>query len=237
MTIYVDWPPKWPEKKLLIPETNNGENKMMSEQIGELMAALSKAQGEMKGAYKDSANPYFKSKYANLAAIIEAGRDTLSKNGLAITQLLNNVEGKLVLESILGHSSGQWIKSTIPILMAKNTPQEMGSAITYAKRYAWAALAGISSTDEDDDGEKAEQGFRDQQKALKEESDIDLDFWNQFASSKEEDQQLLEFIKTRISKGKFTALEVKKSALEKPEKFLSSFQKWLDEKENNLVQQ
>ena len=204
---------------------------MMSEHIGELMAALAKAQGEMRGAYKDSSNPYFKSRYANLAAVIEAGRDSLSKHGLAITQLLTTVDGKLVLESILGHSSGQWIKSVVPILMAKNTPQDMGSAMTYAKRYAWAALAGIGSTDEDDDGEKAQESFREAEKASKEELETPNLFWNEFSSGKEEDAMIGHFLKSRTSKGKFREVDVMKSAIENPDKFLGSYHKWLAEKE------
>lgn len=208
---------------------------MMSEQVNELFSALSKAQGELKAAFKDSSNPFFKSKYANFSSVVESSREALSKNGLAITQLICQEDGKYILKSILGHASGQWIMSVLPLLMAKGTPQEMGSVISYMKRYSWSALIGQATTDEDDDAEKAEEGFREQQKSSKEESELELNFWNEF-STKDNFEDIKEFLKTRTSKGKFSPQQVMKSALERPPEFLKSFNKWLAEKEANLVQ-
>lgn len=127
-----------------------------SESIKELAVALSRAQGEMESAEKSLENPYFKSKYAGLAAIWDACRGPLSKNGLSVSQvptLIANPD-QFVLETILIHSSGEWISSLYPINPAKpNDPQALGSCITYARRYALAAMVGITS--EDDDGEAA----------------------------------------------------------------------------------
>ncbi len=126
-----------------------------SENIAELASALSKAQGEYTPALKDSANPFFKSKYANLCSIVKACQEPLSKNGLSVTQGTNQDEkGNWILTTMLMHSSGQWIKSQTPIITLKPDIQSFGSASTYARRYAWASIAGVT-TDEDDDAEAA----------------------------------------------------------------------------------
>lgn len=126
-----------------------------SENINELAAALAKAQGEYTPALKDSANPFFKSKYANLCSIVKACQEPLSKNSLSISQATNKDEsGTWVLTTTLMHSSGQWLKSQTPIITIKPDIQSFGSASTYARRYAWASIAGVT-TDEDDDGESA----------------------------------------------------------------------------------
>lgn len=121
---------------------------IQSEQINEIMAALAKAQGEIGHASKDSANPYFKSKYADLASVWQACRGPLSKNGLAVTQTLDLAGERQVLVTTLGHSSGQWIKSLMALpSLAK--PQEVGSCVTYYRRYALAAMVGVYQDDDD----------------------------------------------------------------------------------------
>lgn len=121
-----------------------------SEQINELSAALAKAQGEIKGALKDSSNPFFKSTYADLGSVWDACRGPLSKNGLAIIQVPDFTEaGNMVLYTMLTHSSGQYIQSSYLIIPVKNDPQGMGSAISYARRYSLAAMVGIYQVDDD----------------------------------------------------------------------------------------
>lgn len=131
---------------------------MRSQQINELMGALAKAQGEMSGAAKDSANPFFKSKYADLNSIWTACREALSKNGLAVTQTTLEVEGGLYLETLLGHSSGQYVASRLPIRVKSdgktNELQVLGSCLSYLRRYALAAIVGVAPAD-DDDGQSA----------------------------------------------------------------------------------
>ena len=117
-----------------------------SESIAALSAALSKAQGEMRGAVKDSANPFFKSRYADLASVIEAAREPLAKNGLAVIQLINETGG---VETVLTHSSGEWISSTIQLTPKTNSPQDMGSIISYGRRYSYAAIVGLAQVDDD----------------------------------------------------------------------------------------
>lgn len=126
---------------------------MKSEQINELATALAKAQTEIKPALKDSDNPFFKSKYADLAAVQAACMPYLTKNGLSVVQQVNYVNNETILETTLMHSSGQWIKAIAPVKPTKNDPQGLGSALTYMRRYSLAALVGVSQ--EDDDGNAA----------------------------------------------------------------------------------
>ena len=131
--------------------------KMQSDQINELAMALSKVQGEMSSAIKDSSNPFFKSKYADLSSIWNCCKEPLSKNGLAIIQTMDLKEGQNVLITTLAHASGQWMRSCLPILNEKNNAQGLGSAITYMRRYALSAIVGVTC-DEDDDGNEACKG-------------------------------------------------------------------------------
>ena len=124
-----------------------------SESIKELALALSKAQAEISPAEKDAENPHFRSHYATLTSTIEACRP-MTKQGLSFVQaVISNGEG-LALETMLMHQSGEWICSVTPLLLDKQNMQGLGSAISYAKRYALAAMIGVSS-DKDDDGEEA----------------------------------------------------------------------------------
>ena len=124
-----------------------------SAEIGELACALSKVQGQIVGARRDSRNPYFNSKYADLASIWEACRKPLAENGFAVVQTMASDTDIVRVITRLIHSSGQWIKGELSLKPIKNDPQGMGFAITYARRYALAAMVGVSP--EDDDGEVA----------------------------------------------------------------------------------
>jgi hypothetical protein len=125
-----------------------------SENINELAASLSKAQGEMQAAIKDSINPFFKSKYADLGSVWDAARPVLCKYGLCVMQSTEILGEKIVMSTILAHSSGQWVKSYLPLNPSKNDSQGMGAAMTYLRRYSLSALVGVVC-DEDDDGETA----------------------------------------------------------------------------------
>jgi hypothetical protein len=107
----------------------------------------------MQNASYNRVNPAFKSKYADLAAIREATLPALNKHGLAIWQGTEVDEKGLRLTTRLLHKSGEWMESTYPIPLS-DKPQVMGSALTYARRYTWAAACGITA-DEDDDAEIA----------------------------------------------------------------------------------
>ena len=125
-----------------------------SETIKDLAAALSKAQGQIEGAKKDSENPHFRSKYADLASVWEACREALSASGLAVVQSPGPVaDGRMEMTTQLVHSSGQWMRGTLTIPLGKVDAQAYGSATTYARRYALAAFVGVAP--EDDDGNAA----------------------------------------------------------------------------------
>lgn len=130
-----------------------------SEQINEVVSALSKAQGKFATVKKSGKNPMFKSAYATFDDIIAAVRAPLAENGLSFSQILGMDQGIPTLSTILFHESGQFIGSeTLLILGGGNRGtsevQVFGSALTYMKRYALAALLGVAS-DEDDDGNDA----------------------------------------------------------------------------------
>jgi hypothetical protein len=120
-----------------------------SEQIGELAKALAAAQGKITGALKDSSNPFFKSRYADLASVWDACRGPLSENGLAVVQLTESDDAGVYVSTTLAHSSGQWMRSRLRLSPKDSTPQGMGSAITYGRRYALAAIVGVAQVDDD----------------------------------------------------------------------------------------
>jgi len=125
-----------------------------SEQLNELAAALTKAQADMDGAKKSSANPFFKSKYADLSAVWDACREPLTKNGLSVVQTAGMEGDSVTITTMLLHSSGQWIRDTLTMKPKDTTPQGVGSTITYGRRYALSAIVGVAP--EDDDGEAAQ---------------------------------------------------------------------------------
>ncbi len=123
-----------------------------SEQFQEIAAALAKAQAAMENVNKSSVNPHFKSRYADLAAVREATVPHLAANGIAIVQpIIPNSDG-MIIRTMLIHSSGQWIASEFPVPRLQRI-QELGSYITYARRYSWMGLCGLAP--EDDDGNAA----------------------------------------------------------------------------------
>lgn len=126
-----------------------------SESIKELATALCFAQAEMGGAVKDSNNPFFKSSYADLTSIIKALKEPFANHGLSYVQLPITSEGGkgIGVTTMLMHKSGEWLQSEYLLPMVKADPQGAGSAITYARRYALQAMAGIPAVD--DDGEAA----------------------------------------------------------------------------------
>lgn len=127
----------------------------MSEKIDALAEALAKAQGEMKNAVKGCDNPFFKSKYADLAECLNVAREPLSKNGLSIFQANEGIveSNKLAVTTMIMHSSGQFLKVTSSYPIQKNDAQGFGSTLTYARRYSLAAALGLAQ--EDDDGNSA----------------------------------------------------------------------------------
>lgn len=120
-----------------------------SESIGKLAQALAKAQGEMENASKNSQNPHFRSKYADLAEIINTVRPVLAKHGLSVTQF-PSFDGTLAhVETIIAHESGEWMSGTTSSPVQKADPQGIGSATTYLRRYSLAAVCNLAQEDDD----------------------------------------------------------------------------------------
>lgn len=131
-----------------------------SESITNLAAALVKASAAIKPIPKDRTNPHFKNRYATLDAIVEATRPVLAAHGLAVIQgsaVPETHEGTLVgfnVETMLVHSSGEWLSNAVLMPVEKASAQGAGSALTYGRRYGLSALLNLTA-DEDDDGETA----------------------------------------------------------------------------------
>lgn len=120
-----------------------------SESIAALAAALADAQGEMENASKSSVNPHFKSKYADLAEIINTVRPVLAKHGLSITQF-PSFDGTLAhVETLIAHKSGEWMSGTTSSPVQQSNPQGIGSATTYLRRYSLAAACNLAQEDDD----------------------------------------------------------------------------------------
>lgn len=130
----------------------------MSSDINELAAALAKAQGEMTGAVKGSANPFFKSRFADLGSVFEALREPFARHGLSVVQAPTTAEQEgmvyVHVETMLLHASGQWMKSRLGCVVKDASPQVIGSAVSYLKRYSLQSMAGLPAVD--DDGEAAQ---------------------------------------------------------------------------------
>jgi len=127
-----------------------------SDSIKELATALSKVQGELTYAKKDSSNPFFKSRYADLESVWDACRSLMAANGLSVIQMPGNYfEGRMWLVTRLCHNSGEWIEQEMSVPVQKADAQGAGSALTYMRRYALAAFIGVVQAD--DDGNAASQ--------------------------------------------------------------------------------
>ena len=127
-----------------------------SDSIKELATALAIVQGQLTFAKKDSKNPFFKSNYADLESVWDACRSLLSDNGLAIMQFPGDyVDGNMTLTTIMTHSSGEWVAQNMSLPVSKPDAQGAGSAITYMRRYALAAIVGVVQAD--DDGNSASE--------------------------------------------------------------------------------
>jgi hypothetical protein len=125
-----------------------------SDSIKELATALNKAQGEFQHARKETKNEYFKSNYADLASCIDAAKKPLADNGLSVSQIIDITDdGHMILETILMHTSGEFLSGRSYLNPLKNDPQSFGSVCSYFRRYAFSAITGIAA--DDDDGNSA----------------------------------------------------------------------------------
>lgn len=129
-----------------------------SEQTNELAKAMSLAQGQMKPAKKDSINPHFKSNYSDINSVIACTKEPLANNGLTVWQDVTTSEAGVGVLTRISHSSGQWVEfGPLVVPLSKRDAHGIGSATSYAKRYALCAALGVASVDDDDDGQVAVQ--------------------------------------------------------------------------------
>lgn len=124
-----------------------------SPELGQFAEALAAAQLEMENASKNAANPHFKSKFADLAEVINTCRGPVAKNKIARVQSVLNRDGEVGVRTMLVHASGQFVASTAWCRPQQPGPQAMGSVITYLRRYSLAGAVGLAQ--EDDDAESA----------------------------------------------------------------------------------
>lgn len=125
-----------------------------SETTTKVYSALFKAKLSFERAKKSENNPFFKSKYADLNSILDACEEGLSTEKLMVLQPVVHDETGTVVETRIVHvDSGEWVSSTMPLILVKNDMQAAGSAVTYARRYSLQAILGLQT--EDDDGEAA----------------------------------------------------------------------------------
>lgn len=118
-----------------------------------IYAALAAAQQEMGKAIKDTKNDHFRSKYADLASVMDACMGALNRHGICVMQPTGEDEGGRFVKTILAHISGETVECRVPLIVQKNDMQGYGSAVTYARRYGLMSMAGIAP--EDDDGNAA----------------------------------------------------------------------------------
>ena len=129
-----------------------------SESIAALAGALAKAQGEIYGAVKDSTNPHFKSKYADLSSVVDAIRPAFKKYNLCFVQTIHEAPDSVGVETIIMHESGEWLSNGVIFIPVgnKRDAHAYGSALTYCRRYSLSAATGVAP--EDDDGNAAVAG-------------------------------------------------------------------------------
>lgn len=124
-----------------------------SDTITTIAPALLAAQKAIKAALKDSTNPHFKSKYADLSSVIDAVKNALNEQGITFLQGVQHADNGVAVETMLLHKSGEWISSTLDVPASKQDAQGYGSAITYGRRYGLQSMCGVPA--EDDDGNAA----------------------------------------------------------------------------------
>ncbi len=205
-----------------------------SEQINEISAALAKAQGEITCAIEDKINPHFKSSYASLNSIFNACRSQLSKNGICIVQSLSTANDMYVLTTLLAHSSGQWMSSQLPFASLKCTPQALGSALTYFKRYSLSAMTGVSSGDDDDANSVENEVKREIPNRSKPIELIKAEGYENFCNLHgiKDGSPIMTYIESIIlNKKHLSKIGIINAALRDSDRFFESFEEW--KKHNN----
>lgn len=212
---------------------------MHSEQINEISLALSKAQGEMqsaifdKEAHVNGPKAKYVFRYASLNSIWDCCRSPLSKNELSVSQITVINDGMLFLETILMHSSGQWIKSKMFVADYRSPPQQIASSLTYMKRYSLSTVIGICSDDDDDANSSNDvvpdhtihslEKKNDAPKCVEKIKNYDIlcESHNIFEGSPK-----MKFIDESLKSSKLSKVEFINYALSSIDKFEKAFDKW-----------
>lgn len=124
-----------------------------SESIKEIAAALAKAQAKIENVSKNAENPHFRKNYADLSAVLATVRPVFAEQGLSFIQSPSFENGIASVDTMLMHSSGEWLCGTVSAPVQRQDAQAVGAGVTYCRRYALAAFAGVAQ--EDDDAESA----------------------------------------------------------------------------------
>ena len=163
--------PRTLQPLLLKPTTMESQER--STTLAELTKALIKVQRSVNGAKPNKSNPHLKNKYADLASVWDTCRELLAENGLAVMHTFKESPSAETVTCVatLLHESGEFMTSSLTMKPGKTTPQEMGSAITYARRYTLAALVGIV-VDDDDDANAASRPAKVSSDPLKDKKDL-----------------------------------------------------------------
>jgi len=120
-----------------------------SESIAKIAVALLKAQKKIGSAAKGSSNPFFKSKYADLGAVMEACKEHANDEGITILQPVGFADGRHTVTTMLLHESGEFMSETMALEVPKSNMQDLGSAISYARRYGLQSFKFIPAEDDD----------------------------------------------------------------------------------------
>ena len=120
-----------------------------SAELHELATALALAQADIAGAHRNSDNPFFKSKYSDLASCWSAVREPLTRNGLSIVQHPSATGSTVSLETVLLHKSGQWMSGVMTATAKDSSPQALISIVTYLRRAGLCAIASVAPVDDD----------------------------------------------------------------------------------------
>jgi len=125
------------------------------EQSNNIYAALARAQATYTSAQKGGYNPHYKSSFSTFEDLVLASRESLAREGISVSQYLHSEDDKEYLVTLLMHSSGEIIKSRVGIYVKDRTDiQKFGSAMTYLKRYVYASICGIATSEHDDDAQQ-----------------------------------------------------------------------------------
>lgn len=150
---------------------DNQSKQQQAHALDKILPAILAVQSAAPTVSKGTDNPFFKSKYADLADIWSAIKESMAANNLIVTHLMEPRDGKEYLTTRIYHTSGQYLESVCPIEPVKRDPQGYGSAVTYMRRYSLSALLGIV-TDMDDDGNDAAQAKSKKPEPKKEEPEV-----------------------------------------------------------------